>query len=258
MSQCWPIWGKNPRSLHSKLSLYSQTALLWTSTVSFSRLSALKEDQCEHRLHGFLHMFLQCALSLVCVYLGVCARAHSDRIALFRIFPPDCPNKPEQTGRRHCGDVTHSSEPWRLSAWRRSGGLHGDVKQESAHSGTPPFTCVARGSLRTNRLRSFCRSFITLKQRDEITAPRTCRAAAVSRSYKGVRTQTSCSIPWNDRHSLRYYFKKMHAFYYMCRNSGDHRVSENRYECIMHQTHFFSLSAIVVQIMQKIWNKKSW
>lgn len=153
-------------------------------------------------------MFLQCALSLVCVYLGVCARAHSDRIALFRIFPPDCPNKPEQTGRRHCGDVTHSSEPWRLSAWRRSGGLHGDVKQESAHSGTPPFTCVARGALRTNRLRSFCRSFITLKQRDEITAPRTCRATAVSRSYKGVRTQTSCSIPWNYRHSLRYYFKK--------------------------------------------------
>lgn len=46
--------------------------------------------------------------------------------------------------------------------------------------------------------------------------------------------------------------KKMHAFYYMCRNSGDHRVSENRYECIMHQTHFFSLSAIVVQIVQKI------
>lgn len=143
--------------------------------------------------------------SALCACIWVCARAHSDRIALFRIFPPDCPNKPEQTGRRHCGDVTHSSEPWRLSAWRRSGGLHGDVKQESAHSGTPPFTCVARGALRTNRLRSFCRSFITLKQRDEITAPRTCRAAAVSRSYKGVRTQTSCSIPSNDRHSLRYY-----------------------------------------------------
>lgn len=180
------------------------------------------------------HVSAVCAQPCVRVSGCVCARAHSDRIALFRIFPPDCPNKPEQTGRRHCGDVTHSSEPWRLSAWRRSGGLHGDVKQESAHSGTPPFTCVARGSLRTNRLRSFCRSFITLKQRDEITAPRTCRAAAVSRSYKGVRTQTSCSIPWNDRHSLRYYFKKMHAFYYMCRNSGDHRVSENRYECIMH------------------------
>lgn len=38
----------------------------------------------------------------------------------------------------------------------------------------------------------------------------------------------------------------------MCKNSGDHRVSENRYECIMHQTHFCSLSAIVMQIMQKI------
>lgn len=42
----------------------------------------------------------------------------------------------------------------------------------------------------------------------------------------------------------------------MCRNSGDHRVSENRYECIMHQTHFCSLSAIVMQIMQKILNLK--
>lgn len=66
-------------------------------------------------------------------FCSVCSAlcAHSDRIALFWIFPPDCPNKPEQTGRRQRGDVTHSSEPWRLSAWRRSGGLHGDVKQES-------------------------------------------------------------------------------------------------------------------------------
>lgn len=70
--------------------------------------------------------------------------AHSDRIALFRIFPPDCPNKPEQTGRRQRGDVTHSSEPWRLSAWRRSGGLHGDVKQEGSHSSIHLRECCAR------------------------------------------------------------------------------------------------------------------
>lgn len=54
---------------------------------------------------------------------------------------------------------------------------------------TPPFTCVnaARGALRTNRLWGFCRSFITLKQRDQITALRTCRAAAVSRRQRRRR-----------------------------------------------------------------------
>ena len=112
-------------------------------------------------------------------FCSVCSAlcAHSDRIALFWIFPPDCPNKPEQTGRRQRGDVTHSSEPWRLSAWRRSGGLHGDVKQESSHSELlhspawreEPWEQTGSGAL----------SFIYhLKQRDEITAQRTCRAAS--------------------------------------------------------------------------------
>lgn len=141
---------------------------------------------------GFLHMFFAlCAQPCVCV--------HSDRIALFRIFPPDCPNKPEQTGRRQRGDVTHSSEPWRLSAWRRSGGLHGDVKQESSHS-----SIHLRGARNPENKPApgLCRSFITLKQRDQITAQRTCRAAAVSRRrgrnawycYR-ILTQNDCCIP---------------------------------------------------------------
>lgn len=103
--------------------------------------------------------------------------AHSDPVALLRIFPPDCPNKPGQTGRRQRADVTHSSEPWRLSARRRSGGLHGDVKQERSHSSIHLWA-EAPG---TNRLWAFCRPFITLKQRDQITGQRTCSAAAVGR-----------------------------------------------------------------------------
>lgn len=68
---------------------------------------------------------------------AVCAQpgAHAHIASLCSESSPSvCPNKPEQTGRRQRGDVTHSSEPWRLSAWRRSGGLHGDVKQERSHS----------------------------------------------------------------------------------------------------------------------------
>lgn len=42
---------------------------------------------------------------------------------------------------------------------------------------TAPFTCGARGAPRTNRARSLCASFVTLKRRVEIRARRTCRAA---------------------------------------------------------------------------------
>lgn len=142
-----------------------------------------------------------CAADSFTCFRTVCSAlcAHSDRIALFRIFPPDCPNKPEQTGRRQRGDVTHSSEPWRLSAWRRSGGLHGDVKQERSHS-----SIHLRGARNPENKPApgLCRSFITLKQRDQITAQRTCRAAAVSRRrgrnawycYR-ILTLNDCCIP---------------------------------------------------------------
>ncbi len=55
------------------------------------------------------------------------------------ILLPDCPNKPEQTAGRQRRDVTHSSEPWRLSAWRRAGGLYSNNKQQAS---IPPLSPI--------------------------------------------------------------------------------------------------------------------
>lgn len=103
-----------------------------------------------------------CVLSLVCTLKLHCSVLN---------LPPDCPNKPKQTGRRQRRDVTHSSELWRLSAWRRAGGLHGDLKQQAR---SPPFTCIARKPWEQTGFGDH-HSFITLNHSDEITAPRTCK-----------------------------------------------------------------------------------
>lgn len=103
-----------------------------------------------------------CVLSLVCTLKLHCSVLN---------LPPDCPNKPRQTGRRQRRDVTHSSEPWRLSAWRRAGGRYGDLKQQAL---TPAFTCIARKPWEQSGCGDH-HSFITLNHSDDITAPRTCK-----------------------------------------------------------------------------------
>lgn len=84
----------------------------------------------------------------------------------------DCPNKPEQTGRRQCRDVTHSSNPWRLSAWRRAGGGHGDRKQRACAPPRSPAQCK-RWEQTSCRGTSFI--YHVKPASEEITAPHTCK-----------------------------------------------------------------------------------
>lgn len=83
------------------------------------------------------------------------------RITLHRcalILPPDCPNKPKQTAGRQRRDVTHSFEPWRLSAWRRAGGLYSNNKQQARIPPLSPIHLRAAESWEQTGPRSFITS----------------------------------------------------------------------------------------------------
>ena len=141
---------------HTKLSLYLQTALFSTDSL----FPLIREAPVSHFTDSFTCS--PCVLSLVCTLKLHCSVLN---------LSPDCLNKPRQTGRRQRRDVTHSSEPWRLSAWRRAGGRYGDLKQQAL---IPPFTCIARKPWEQTGCGDH-HSFITLSHSDDITAPRTCK-----------------------------------------------------------------------------------
>lgn len=82
--------------LNSMLSLYLETARFSTDSL----FPLVKEAPVSNFTDSFTCS--PCVLSLVCTL-----KLHCSVLSL----PPDCPNKPKQTGRRQRGDVTHSSEP---------------------------------------------------------------------------------------------------------------------------------------------------
>lgn len=174
--------------------------------VSFCWLCVLKGAQCEQQLHGFLHMFLQCVLSLVCTL-----RSHRSVLNL----PPRLSKQaradwqaPARWRHPFIGALTPVSlAPLGRSPWRR----------QTRELRTARRSIHLRGarSPENKPAPELCRSFITLKQRDEITAQRTCRANAVSRltaeqqrrggaslcCYR-ILTQNNCCIPSNRPLSL--------------------------------------------------------
>lgn len=95
-------------------------------------------------------------------YVRVALSAHSlTHITLHccaLILPPDCPNKPKQTAGRQRRDVTHSFEPWRLSAWRRAGGLYSNNKQQASIPPLSPIHLRAAESWEQTGQRSFITS----------------------------------------------------------------------------------------------------
>lgn len=139
---------------------------------AFFCFSVLKDAQCEPRIPS--HVFALCAQPCVHTQIASLCSESSPQIV--------------QTSPSRLAGASAVTSPIHPSLDACQPGAARAVSMETSNKGarTPPFTCEARGTLRTNRLWGFCRSFITLKQRDQITAQRTCRAAAVSRRRGGM------------------------------------------------------------------------
>lgn len=132
--------------------VYPQLSLASTKSHFYSNFS-LSINDC---LIVFLRM---CFLAQTFKFLHLCAspwaRTHITSHCCALILPPDCPNKPKQTAGRQRRDVTHSFEPWRLSAWRRAGGLYSNNKQQASIPPLSPIHLRAAESWEQTGQRSF-------------------------------------------------------------------------------------------------------